>query len=121
LKDVATAANGHKYLFVHQPMSYHDAEAFAEKLGGHLLTISSREENESIRQLLPSGERCRLQELIPGDEKQKPTWKKSGTPVDFVPNLTNIPPPPGESFYWISGHWFPVPQDKPLPFIVKWD
>ena len=45
---------GHAYLFVQTGMHWHTARAFAEHLGGHLVTVTSKEEDDFIRrELLP--------------------------------------------------------------------
>ena len=44
--------NGHYYRVFETQMSWADAEAFCEELGGHLVTITSQEENDAIMDLL---------------------------------------------------------------------
>ena len=55
LKSRATDFRGHHYLFVPQCLTWEGAKAACEKLGGHLLTITSAEENDFISSLFPYG------------------------------------------------------------------
>jgi len=55
LKKLASEFRGHRYLFVPLFMAWKDAKEFCEKLGGHLLTITSPEENSFVASLMPGG------------------------------------------------------------------
>ncbi|MBN8624805.1 MAG: SUMF1/EgtB/PvdO family nonheme iron enzyme [Planctomycetes bacterium] len=55
----ALTFNGHRYLLVESEGAWIDAKAKAESLGGHLVTITTKEENDWIRDNL-------LQVLTPG-------------------------------------------------------
>lgn len=55
LRSYSAEFKGHHYLFVPKALRWADARALCEKLGGHLLTITSREENEFIASLFPFG------------------------------------------------------------------
>jgi len=55
LRALAAEFRGHRYLFVPKPLQWEEARAFCEKLGGHLVTIGSREENEFVQSLFPHG------------------------------------------------------------------
>ena len=46
--------NGHHYLLVAKKMSWHDAKKHCEALGGHLVTITSKEENEFVNEAILS-------------------------------------------------------------------
>ena len=55
LRSLAREFNGHSYLFMPRFMTWEEAAAYCESLGGHLLTVSSREENDFAVSLLPGG------------------------------------------------------------------
>ena len=55
LKARAAEFRGHRYLFIPKFMRWDDARVYCEKLGGHLLTITSREEDEFIASLFEGG------------------------------------------------------------------
>ncbi|MHC4503614.1 MAG: PA14 domain-containing protein, partial [Planctomycetota bacterium] len=51
----AVSFGGHRYRLYAQPMSWHDAKRFCEQLGGHLVTITSKEENDFVTDLARRG------------------------------------------------------------------
>ena len=55
LRSLAREFNGHAYLFMPRFMTWDEARAYCESLDGHLLTLSSREENDFVVSLLPGG------------------------------------------------------------------
>ncbi|MFH0879571.1 MAG: protein kinase [Lentisphaerota bacterium] len=55
LRRFAHEFQGHHYLFIPKFMNWKDARAFCEKLGGHLVTITSSEENQFVESLMPEG------------------------------------------------------------------
>jgi len=63
--------NGHEYMLVHKGMTWREAKAYAEELGGHLATITSFEEQDWICQTFP-GVRCWLGGT---DEEVEGEWK----------------------------------------------
>ena len=48
----AVEFNGHYYKVYDQPLNWRQAESYCEKRGGHLVTITSKEENEHILSLI---------------------------------------------------------------------
>ena len=54
VKESATF-NGHAYKFFPENLSWHQANARCEKMGGHLATIANREENEFVLSLAKKG------------------------------------------------------------------
>ena len=46
--------NGHTYQFIDDKMTWHEAKAACEALGGHLVTITSAEEQQAIESFLPA-------------------------------------------------------------------
>lgn len=55
LRKLALKYNGHHYLFIPMFLTWTEAKAFCEKLGGHLLTITSKEENGFLASVFPNG------------------------------------------------------------------
>ena len=55
LKALANEFHGHRYLFIPTLMKWGEAKAACETLGGHLVTITSAEENEFLTTLFPYG------------------------------------------------------------------
>jgi len=53
-KENAVVFNGSAYQVFDIGMTWHEAKAYCESLGGHLVTITSQEEQEHIRQLISS-------------------------------------------------------------------
>lgn len=51
-EDPFTGFGGHYYLVIEDEMSFGDAKAYAENLGGHLLTVTSQEEQDFAVSLL---------------------------------------------------------------------
>ena len=49
--------NGHTYRLIDSGMTWTEAEAYCRKLGGHLATITSREEQDVIASLVLTGSR----------------------------------------------------------------
>jgi hypothetical protein len=65
---------GHWYQRIDTNMTWHDAKAYAESLGGYLVTITSQSENDFIYNNLVSG----INEIIwlgGTDEEQEGIWK----------------------------------------------
>jgi hypothetical protein len=48
--------NGHTYYYFKTPVTWYDAKSICEKLGGHLVTITSAEENAFLYDLVASAE-----------------------------------------------------------------
>jgi hypothetical protein len=55
LKMIASEFNGHRYLFIPKFMRWHDARKFCEDLGGHLVTITSAEEDDFVASMFRGG------------------------------------------------------------------
>ena len=66
--------NGHYYkVFKNTTIGWHDAKTACEKVGGHLVTITSAKENDFVYSLIcKSGVQCWLGAT---DEKKEGTWK----------------------------------------------
>ena len=69
-----TAHNGHYYELYDYATSWYDAKNFCESVGGHLVTITSAQENEAVWQLAKKGTKDRY--FIGGtDEKTEGTFE----------------------------------------------
>lgn len=69
-----TSYNGHYFELYDYPTSWYDAKNFCESLGGHLVTITSAQENEAVLQLAKKGTKSRY--YIGGtDEKTEGTFE----------------------------------------------
>lgn len=55
LKALANEFHGHRYLFIPKFMKWGEAKTACETLGGHLVTLTSHEENEFLTTLFPYG------------------------------------------------------------------
>ena len=55
LREMAAPFKGHRYLFIPKFLRWDEAKKFCEDLGGHLLTVNSREENDFISSLFKTG------------------------------------------------------------------
>jgi hypothetical protein len=81
LKALATPFGGHRYLVVPQWMTWRNAKSFCGKMGGHLATVTSKEEQQAIR-ALPC---LQDEELWLGlsRDTERPTWV-TGEPVGYT-------------------------------------
>lgn len=100
---------GHGYKLITTPLSFHDAQKYCESLGGHLLTITSKEENafivETFCPMATSSIRIGL-----SDEASEGTWKwVTGEPVEYTNWKSGEPNNMGNEDYVIinpsSGLW----------------
>ena len=55
LTSLASEYQGRRYLYIPKFMRWQEARVFCESLGGHLVTITSREENNFVTSLFPGG------------------------------------------------------------------
>lgn len=49
--------NGHTYQLYDKEMTWKDAKAYCERMGGHLATISSNDENIVVSELIKKGKK----------------------------------------------------------------
>ena len=55
LRKLAAEFNGRRYLYIPKFLTWDEAKAFCEKLGGHLLTVTSKAENDFLNTHFPNG------------------------------------------------------------------
>lgn len=130
----ATAFNGHRYMFFPDVVTWHGAKDRCEKMGGHLVTIGSGEENEFVLNLAKRGiERLgRFDGIWLGatDELKEGHWKwVDGSNSSYAkwdpgqPNNKN-----NDEHYlllWLpKGLWCDQPDDSKQHvtyFVCEWD
>jgi serine/threonine protein kinase/formylglycine-generating enzyme required for sulfatase activity len=86
IKEKLQVFQGHAYLVVRAQFKFDEAKALAEKLGGHLLTVTSKEENEFIKsELLARLTTARFEPWLGlTGEPNKEEWKwVTGEPFTF--------------------------------------
>lgn len=76
--------NGHYYQVYDTPVTWDEAKAHCESLGGHLATITSDEENSFIKNLISSGTKNAYW-LGASDVEEEGVWKWiTGEPFEFT-------------------------------------
>jgi hypothetical protein len=74
--------SGHVYQRGNEPMTWHEAKAYCENLGGHLATISSAEENEFLYQTFARDQACWLGATR---EERSRQWRwVTGEPMNYT-------------------------------------
>jgi len=133
---------GHRYRFVPGAMTWDEAKAKAESMGGHLVTITSREENAWIdatfgTKLDGAPRSASIWLGASAEQKGQPFRWVTGEPFTFTdwgtdePNYATTTGKPVEGPFAISikSHaqtlfWFDDPTSRANPsvgFIVEWD
>ena len=115
-KSLASEFGGHSYLYLQQPLSAQEAEQFCAKLGGHLVTITSEEENAFLKEVVPAHTSCRIGMVV---SDATPEWV-TGEPVGF--KVTDFRPS-DRIVTWKDGAWLPLAahEDKAMPAIIEWE
>jgi hypothetical protein len=118
VRSLASEFARRSYLFVQKPMRAREAEQFCAKLEGHLVTITSKEENEFLKKITPPEVSCRIGLIV---SKGKPRWVTDEKVEEhFVAAMTDFRPS-DTIVTWKNGSWLPSQEDKPMPFIVEWE
>lgn len=115
--------NGHYYKFFSNKMKWHDAKAYCESIGGHLVTISSMEENDFVVSICTE-----LIQLGLTDEEVEGEWKwVTGEPYTFSNFDPGEPNNQGDEDYayisnlghgrWGDGHL----ARENWAFVCEWD
>ena len=117
LRELAAPFKDHRYLFIPKFLRWDEAKKFCEDLGGHLLTVSSREENDFVSSLFKTG--CWFWLGLKTTDQQH-AWV-TGEPVayrNFVDLLQEWKPGPKI----FSGKWM---RDDVLDahnsFMIEWE
>ena len=118
LKALANEFRGHRYLFVPSFVRWAEANAACEELGGHLLTITSREENDFLASLFPGG--CWLwMGLQTTESGQDWVTGESFTFNGFVDKLRELEL--GPKVFAVGKWYFDVFPGAHNCFMVEWD
>ena len=120
--------NKNNYKFINQNMAWSEAEAYCEKLGGYLVTITSAEENNYIASILASNGNPQCWAGA-SDEKDERTWKwVSGEEWDYTNWGSGQPDDPGNSNedylhlgYCSDNKWNDASNSISIPFICEWN
>ena len=118
LRQLAAEFNGHHYVFVPKFVRWEEAKAFCEKVGGHLLTITSREENEFVASMFPHGSWVWLG-LRTTERGQE--WV-TGEPFEFNAYIDVLRERRPGTKVFFNGTWsYEVCQDGRTGFVIEWD
>jgi predicted outer membrane repeat protein len=124
----ATGGNGHRYVLIETPMTWDEANALAMRLGGHLATATSAEENAFL-QSLAGNRTCWLGALQYSEANPASGWSwVTGEPWSFT---AWYPGEPNGDLYeedflaTFAGQWtdFGCPNQcgYALPAIIEFD
>ncbi|MHC4501972.1 MAG: SUMF1/EgtB/PvdO family nonheme iron enzyme [Planctomycetota bacterium] len=124
----AVESGGHWYKPFTKGMTWHEAKAFCEREGGHLVTITSKEENDFVTKLARSAGLSPWLGLT--DERREGNWEwVTGEPFGFTSWCIGEPSGSheGEPESWgamDSGKaylWNDARRGQLLPFICEWE
>ena len=117
-----TLYEGHEYFFLHKTMTWHDAKAHAESLGGHLVTINNNDENDFLLDLEEkqglAGDEFWIgltDEAVEGDF----AWV-TGEPLDYTNWYPGQPGPEDYTVYRFL-HWYTREADELKQFVVEFE
>jgi len=79
-----TTYNGHQYSIYDYSISWPYAKELTERMGGHLVTITSKEENDTIAGLTASGKKDGYWLGASNTDWSVATWNNYGTPWKWV-------------------------------------
>ena len=119
--DGAIEFNTHKYKLITEEMSWNDAEAYCISLGGHLVTITSAEENSFVQSLISKSTMIGL-----SDAAEEGTWEwvtgESITYTNWAKNEPNNQSNEDYALMQVKGTWNDGHLDREKwPFICEWD
>ncbi len=119
LRELASLFQGHHYLFVPKFVTWAEAKQACEALGGHLVTITSMEENEFVASLFPLGGSWFWIGLTVGKDKQE--WI-TGEPLDFRAFVNVLQEQtPGPRVFSGRNWCMDVVPDSHNCFMIEWD
>ena len=122
---IRNPANNHYYQRIDTKMTWHDAKEHCKKLGGHLATATSSEENNFLYNTFKTNEYCWLGGT---DEGEEGTWQWiTGEVWNFTKWYSGEPSNHFESedylelFRYSEGQWNNDYIDRTNIFICEWD
>lgn len=123
----AASYNGHHYYFVSNVAdSFDAAEAYAEKLGGHMVTIGSREENTFVADYFYSKGAYSIW-IGYSDKDQEGVWRwvnnEETTFTGWKAGCPYISRNHNTVLMYSSGNWVDYDFQKSWPnsFVIEWD
>lgn len=118
LRELATEFNGHRYLFVPRLLTWNEARELCEKAGGHLVTITSKEENDLVTSLFPRGSWCWMGLVT---KQGRHEWI-TGEPVTFTSFVDALRERIDGPKVFASGTWsYDVWPTARNGFVLEWD
>ncbi len=122
--------NGHTYSIIKEAMLWPDAKVYCENLGGHLVTISSKEENAFIQSILVENKLNSYTAIGYSDAEKEGEWKWV-TGEDSVYTNWDLSWPEPNNGVWLgvqnyafmisNGTWDDGFLDTKAIFICEWD
>ena len=98
---IVWSVNNHSYDLVTTSISWYDAKAGAESLGGYLATIISAEENEFLRSSFYTGQSSNFAWVGGFEPNDDGVWKwVTGPETGIQFSIGNIPTPPFNYANW---------------------
>ena len=121
--DGATEHNWHYYKAFEFELSWKDAEAFCESMGGHLATAEKFDENAVIQQVIDAGGKDRY--FIGGYKDDRGIWRWVSSGIITDQNWVSGEPS-NSSFMLMrkksDAHWSTVWNDGAgCSFVCEWD
>ena len=118
--------NGHFYAFFNEEKTWEDAEGYAEQIGGHLVTITSAEENEFVnntRKFTIGNYRVFIGAT---DYANEGTWIwVTGEAFNYTNWSNNEPDNSGNNEHFAelneSNLWNDVPGTTQFRYVVEWE
>ena len=84
-----TELNGHKYQRFDDGMKWEEAKAYCESLGGHLVTITSKEEEKLIESMIDNGTKITYHIGLTDDGNNNYSWI-TGEPLVYNNDLPTV-------------------------------
>jgi len=117
--------NGHHYCVLKRPMSYKNAEAACRELGGHILSIDNRKENEYFYTL--AANKNTIYKLDVNNRENTKKWrnwknkKPAYMPKGYKPRFLNPEMEKGAAVIGYTSFWYIFPIGSNNQVICEWD
>jgi len=125
--------DGHRFELVNEKLTWHEAKAKAEAMGGHLAAITTKAEDEQLRQLIPDGH-ARREIWVGGSSQRKDgPWEwVTGEPFQHAAWSSNEPDGSGANNRFgivllskspdpLAVRWADAGVEQRHEFLVEWD
>lgn len=125
----AVSFRGHHYLLIEEKVTWDEAKKRCEELGGHLVTIKDKGEQEFVFRLLQSNKNQKDCWIGLSDHEKEGSWKwVTGEIVNFTNWASGEPNNGDDQEHWAGlslktkGAWNDANQKEyKLSFICEWD